>query len=97
MVTVSDAELREAFVEPLTAVLGAVRLTLEQTPPDLAVDIEHHGIVLTGGGSLLRGFRRKLSAETGLRVIRAPAPLQSVAVGSGRYLDEPGALGLVLR
>ena len=69
-------------------VIEAVRETLEQTPPELSADISERGIVLAGGGVLLRGFAERLRAETGLPVHLAEEPLTCVALGAGRCLDE---------
>ena len=82
-VVVSSAELRKAIEEPLHSIVDAVRATLDQTPPELAGDIMDRGIVLTGGGALLRGLDERLRHETGMPVHVAEEPLSSVAFGAG--------------
>jgi len=85
--TVNSNEILEALQDPLSGIVGAVKTALEQTPPELGADIAEHGMVLTGGGSLLRDLDRLLSEETGLPVIIAEDPLTCVARGGGRALD----------
>jgi rod shape-determining protein MreB len=87
-------EILEALQEPLTGIVGAVKTALEQTPPELGSDVAERGIVLTGGGALLRDLDRLLMEETGLPVVIADDPLTCVARGGGRVLelmDEYGA------
>jgi rod shape-determining protein MreB and related proteins len=91
-VVVGSAEVRSAIEEPLHAILDAVRVTLDQTPPELAGDIMDRGIVLTGGGALLRGLDERLRHETGMPVHVAEDPLRSVALGAGRCVEEFEAL-----
>jgi rod shape-determining protein MreB len=91
-VTVSSAEVRSALEEPLHAIIDAVRVTLDQTPPELAGDIMDRGIVLTGGGALLRGLDERLRHETGMPVHVAEDPLTSVALGAGRCVEDFEAL-----
>ncbi|HET8650107.1 MAG TPA: rod shape-determining protein [Gemmatimonadales bacterium] len=88
-VTVHSDEIREAIQEPVQAIVNAVRHALEMTPPELASDILDSGIVLTGGGALLRGLDVLLTHETGLPVRAAEDPLTCVVRGTGRILDEP--------
>lgn len=95
-VTVSGAEIRMALEEPLHGIVDAVRTTLDQTPPELAGDIMDRGIVLTGGGALLRGLEERLRHETGMPVHLAESPLTSVALGAGRCVEEFDALQKVL-
>jgi rod shape-determining protein MreB len=95
-VTVSSAEIRKAIEEQVHAIIDAVRTTLDQTPPELAGDIMDRGIVLTGGGALLRGLDERLRHETGMPVHVAHDPLSSVALGSGRCVEEFEALQQVL-
>jgi rod shape-determining protein MreB len=95
-VVTTTEEIREALEEPVTAILDAVKVTLDTTPPELAADVMERGIVLTGGGSLLLGMRERLEAETGMPVVLADDPLLSVAVGSGRSLEAFEALRGVL-
>ena len=86
-------EILEALQEPLSGIIGSVKTALEQTPPELGADVAERGIVLTGGGALLRDIDRLLMEETGLPVIIADDPLTSVARGAGRaleILDETG-------
>ncbi|MFH1018142.1 MAG: rod shape-determining protein [Pseudomonadota bacterium] len=86
-ITVNSIEIREALQEPIRAVVDAVKATLEKTPPELASDIFDRGIVLTGGGALLRGIDKLIAKETGLPVQRAEDPLSCVVLGSGKILD----------
>ena len=95
-VTLTSAEVRTALEEPLHAIIDAVRVTLDQTPPELAGDIMDRGIVLTGGGALLRGLDERLRHETGMPVHVADDPLTSVALGAGRCVEEFEALQQVL-
>lgn len=85
---ISSAEVREAIHDPVHEIVEAVKLTLESTPPELASDIMDRGIMLAGGGALLRGFDQLLSAETGMPVRIAEDPLSCVAVGTGKALEE---------
>ncbi len=87
-VLISDEEIRDCLLEPINQILDAVRVSLERTPPELASDIVDRGIVLAGGGSLLRNLDSLLSEETGLPVSLAQDPLTSVVMGAGRALDE---------
>jgi len=83
-----DAEIREALVEPISTIINAIKVALENTPPELAGDIIDCGMVLTGGGSLLRGMDVRLREETGLPIITVDDPLTSVVLGVGKILDE---------
>lgn len=85
--TLNSNEILEALQEPLSAIVQAVKSALEQTPPELASDIAESGLVLTGGGSLLRGLDRLLATETGLPVIVAEDPLTFVVRGGGQALE----------
>jgi rod shape-determining protein MreB and related proteins len=87
-----SAELRRALDRPVQRILTAVTDTLENTPPELAADVSDDGIVLAGGGALLRGIDARISAETGLRVSRAESPLTCVVLGAGESLNELDAL-----
>jgi rod shape-determining protein MreB len=95
-VTVSAPEIRRAIEEQLHAIIDAVRSTLDQTPPELAGDIMDRGIVLTGGGALLRGLDERIRHETGTPVHVAEDPLSSVALGAGKCVEEFEALQQVL-
>src|SRR5437899_225122 len=86
--TVSSDEIRDALAEPVNAIVEAVKVTLERTPPELAGDIADRGIVLAGGGALLKGFDALLREETGLPVFLAEDPLSSVVIGAGKALEE---------
>ncbi len=91
-VTVSSEEIREALSEALAAILEAIRITLERTPPELSADLISRGLILAGGGALLRGLDKLISEETGLPVHIADDPLTAVALGTGRYLSDIGLL-----
>ncbi|MGH2950167.1 MAG: rod shape-determining protein [Solirubrobacteraceae bacterium] len=86
-------EVRRAIEPPLADIFAAVHATLEVTPPELAADIARHGIMLAGGGALLRGFMDRVHRETGMPVQIADAPLTCVASGAGQSLEELDALG----
>ena len=85
---ISSAEVREAIQDPVNAIVEAVKVTLETTPPELAADIMERGIVLAGGGALLEGLDKLLSRETSMPVHVATDPLSCVVVGTGRVLEE---------
>jgi rod shape-determining protein MreB len=87
-IEVNSDEIREAMTEPLNAILEAVRISLERTPPELAADIVDKGIVLTGGGAMLRNLDMLLREETGLPITIIDDPLTCVVRGSGMVLDE---------
>ena len=87
-VRMTSSEAREALAEPVAQIVEAVKQTLERTPPELAADIVDRGIVLAGGGSLLRGIDRLLGEETGMPVIITDDPMSAVALGTGRALEE---------
>ncbi|MDW7981029.1 MAG: rod shape-determining protein, partial [Verrucomicrobiales bacterium] len=78
----------EALKEPLSSILESIRITLERCPPELSADLIDRGIVMAGGGSLLRGIDRLVAEETGLPVHIADDPLSAVAEGTGRVLQE---------
>ena len=86
-VELSSGEVRAAIQGPLGEVLQAVRDTLEETPPELASDVAKDGILLAGGGTLIRGFRELVADETGMPVFSAESPLTCVVFGSGQALD----------
>jgi len=89
-------EIRRAIDEPVHAIVDAVKATLDRTPPELSGDIMDRGIVLTGGGALLRGLDERLRHETGMPIIIADRPLDCVALGSGKCVEEFDALQQVL-
>ena len=95
-IVISDTEIRDAMEEPLGSIVEAVRNTLDRTPPELAADVMDRGIVVAGGGGLLLGMAERLEAETGMPVSLADRPLQTVAEGSGKCLEEFEALRRVL-
>jgi rod shape-determining protein MreB len=95
-VRMTSTEIREAMAEPIAAIVEAVKMTLERTPPELAADIVDRGIIMAGGGSLLRGLDRLLSEETGMPVMLTEDPLSSVVLGTGRALEEIETLKKVL-
>ena len=95
-IATSTEEIREAVNEPVTAIVDAVKATLDKTPPELAADIMEQGIVITGGGALLNGLDARLNHETGMPIVVADNPLHSVALGSGQSLEEFEALKGVL-
>jgi rod shape-determining protein MreB len=86
--TISDAEIREALAEPVQTIIEAVKMALERTPPELSADIMDKGIVLSGGGALLKGLDQRLRDETGLPVVLAEDPLASVVLGTGMVLQD---------
>ncbi|HHY92883.1 MAG TPA: rod shape-determining protein [Firmicutes bacterium] len=95
-IRVTAEEVHEALAEPVAAIVEAVKVTLEKTPPELAADIMDRGIVMAGGGSLLKGIDTLLQNETGMPVHVAEDPLTCVARGTGKALDEIDVLGRVL-
>jgi rod shape-determining protein MreB len=95
-ISITTEEIREAIQEPINAIVDAVKVTLDSTPPELAADIMDQGIVLTGGGALLAGLDHRLHDETGMPIVVAKNPLQCVALGSGQCLEEFEALQQVL-
>jgi rod shape-determining protein MreB len=95
-VDVSSVEIREALAGPVGAIVQAVRTTLEETPPELITDLMEHGIILAGGGSLLRGMDRRLSYETKMAVYLADDPITCVVRGTEKVLEEMDVLRKVL-
>lgn len=91
-ITISSVEIREALHDPVQAIVDASKSTLEQTPPELAADLIDRGIVMAGGGSLLRGLDKRISEETGLAVHIADDPLTAVVMGTGLMLSMPARL-----
>lgn len=95
-VSLSTEQVREALAEPVAAIVDVVRTTLDKTPPELAADIMHAGITLSGGGALLAGIDRRMAHETGMPINIAPDPLYAVVIGSGRALENIEAMGGLL-
>ena len=85
--TITSDEIRTAITEQVDAIIEAVKMALELTPPELSADIVDQGIVLTGGGALLKNLDKRLKQETGLPIIIAEDPLSSVVLGSGKALE----------
>ena len=96
-IVVTSDEIREAIAEPINIIVDAVRVALEQTPPELAADIVDKGIVLAGGGALIKNLDVLLREETGLPIMIADNPLTSVVVGSGKALDQIHVLSGITR
>jgi rod shape-determining protein MreB len=90
--TVTDSEIRDALSPCVASIVDAIRIALERTPPELSADISDRGVVLTGGGALLKNLDTRISKETGLPVLIADEPLLSVVVGAGKMLDDFGLL-----
>lgn len=84
---IDSVEVREALKEPTTAIVEEIKLTLAQTPPELAADIVENGIVMTGGGSLLKGLSKLIRKETGVPVIVVESPIECVAIGAGKSFE----------
>jgi rod shape-determining protein MreB len=95
-IVTTTEEIRRAIDEPMGSILDAVKVTLDKTPPELAADIMEQGIVITGGGAMLHGLDTRLQSETGMPIVVAKDPLNSVAIGSGQCLEEFEALKQVL-
>ncbi|MCL6636058.1 MAG: rod shape-determining protein [Peptococcaceae bacterium] len=95
-VQITSEEIYKALSEPVSSIIEAIKATLEQTPPELAADIMDRGIVMAGGGSLLRGLDRLVSEQTGMPVHLADEPLLAVAYGAGRVLENIDVLRKVL-
>jgi rod shape-determining protein MreB len=94
--TLTSSEIRDALAEPVAMVVDAVRMTLEKTPPELAADIMDRGIVMAGGGSLLRGLDKHIAQETDMPVYVVDDPISCVAYGTGKILEEIETLKKVL-
>ncbi|HSV56466.1 MAG TPA: rod shape-determining protein [Magnetospirillaceae bacterium] len=84
---IDSVEVREALKEPIGQIVEEIKRTLSQTPPELAADIVEHGIIMAGGGSLLKGLPKLIAKETGVPVILAERPLECVAIGAGKYFE----------
>jgi len=87
-ITIDDGEVREALSECIATIMNAIRVALERTPPELSADISDRGIVLTGGGALLRNLDKRIREETGLPVSVADDPLACVVLGTGKMLSD---------
>jgi rod shape-determining protein MreB len=87
-ITIEDSEIREALSECIATIINAIRVALERTPPELSADISDRGIVLTGGGALIKNLDKRIREETGLPVSIADDPLASVVLGTGRMLSD---------
>ena len=95
-ITITQANIAEALSEPIGAIIEGVRIALENTAPELAADIVDQGIVLTGGGALIKGLDEFLREETGLPVSVADDPLSCVALGTGRAMEDPMYRGVLM-
>jgi rod shape-determining protein MreB len=87
-VTVNDSEIREALSESVSTIVSAIRMALERTPPELSADISDRGIVLAGGGALLKNLDKRIREETGLPICIADDPLCCVVLGAGKILSD---------
>jgi rod shape-determining protein MreB len=87
-IKITSGEVTEAIAEPLATIVGVVKSVLEKTPPELASDVIDRGIVMTGGGALLRGFDQVLTKETGVPCYVADNPMACVALGAGKALED---------
>lgn len=95
-IEITSTEINEALKEPVNAIIDSIKFTLEKTPPELAADIMDRGIMLTGGGALLDGLDKLIKQETGMPVSIAENPLDCVALGTGKVLEEIETLKKVL-
>ena len=86
--TVTSEEIRQALMEPVRLIIDVIKSTLEETPPELAADLVDRGLVVAGGGSMLRGITELIRKETDIPVHRAPDPLSCVALGTGKFLEQ---------
>ena len=94
-VNFTTTEIRNAMAFPLMAIIDAIKVTLDSTPPELAADVMERGVVLTGGGALLVGLVERLTEEIGMKVLIAPDPLNSVVLGAGKALEEIDRFGTI--
>lgn len=94
-VSFTTTEIREAMTFPLMAIIDAIKVTLDSTPPELAADVMERGVVLTGGGALLVGLVERLTEEIGMKVLVASDPLHSVVLGAGKALEEIDRFGTI--
>lgn len=95
-IQITQEEIREALSEPITSIVDAIKFTLEKTPPELSADIMDRGITLTGGGAMIKGLDKLITRETGIPVYVAENPLDCVALGTGKVLEEIETLKKVL-
>ena len=86
-IVITERQVAESLADPVSQIVEAVKVALEHTAPELASDIVDRGIVLTGGGSLLRGLEELISAKTGINTMTAEDPMTAVAVGTGKYVE----------
>lgn len=94
--TITTQEIRTALAEPIGSIIEAIKFTLEKTPPELSADVMDRGVMLTGGGALIRGLDALISQETGIPVYVAESPLDCVALGTGKVLEEIDTLKKVI-
>jgi len=87
-VTVNDSEIRETLSESVSTIVGAIRAALERTPPELSADVSDRGIMLVGGGALLKNLDKRIREETGLSICIADDPLCCVVLGAGKILND---------
>ena len=87
-ITLEDDEIREALADCVSTIVSAIRTALEHTPPELSGDISERGIILTGGGSMLKSLDQRIRLETGMPVLMADEPLASVVLGTGKMLED---------
>ena len=90
VVTVSSTEMMDAFEEPVERIMEAIHSVLERTPPELVADVSTNGIIMTGGGSLVDGFDKLITARTGIHTVVAEDAISCVAEGTGKSLDSLG-------
>nr|WP_200773901.1 rod shape-determining protein [Tepidibacter formicigenes] len=95
-INITSSEVREALKEPITIIVDGIKATLERTPPELAADIMENGIMLTGGGALLKGLDKLVKEETGMPVYIAENPLDCVAIGTGKSVEDKEIFNKVL-
>ncbi len=96
LATVKSEEIREAMQESLASIIDGIKAVLEKTPPELAADIFESGIVLTGGGAILKGLGKLINAHTGIPIYIAESPAECVAIGAGKTLDEVKTMHTIL-
>ena len=92
LISVTSTEMMDAFEEPVERIMEAIHQVLERTPPELVADISTNGIVMTGGGSLIKGFDKLVTARTGIHTVIAENAIQCVALGTGKSLESVGEM-----